>query len=128
MIILPSTEIIIYKKYFRSFALSDLFIQPIDQIYNQIHIYVGMNERKHKYHYVNQIFKKSNARLTWISNFQPLTASSVRILVNDIVSPSRKNRWQASLLTSRPKKRGKKINVNKTFLWLSYNVPLYNKG
>lgn len=55
---------------------------------------------------------KQTKPLTWISNFQPLTASSVRIFVKDIVNPSRKNRWHASLLTSRPilkekKKKGK---------------------
>ena len=38
----------------------------------------------------------------WISNFQLLTASSVRILLKDLVNPSWKNLWQGSLLVSRP--------------------------
>lgn len=44
----------------------------------------------------------SLAILTWISNFHPLTASSVSILVKEIVKPSRKNLWHASHLTSSP--------------------------
>lgn len=38
----------------------------------------------------------------WILCFQLLTASSVRILVNEIVKPSLKNLWHASLRTSWP--------------------------
>lgn len=61
--------------------------------------------------------------LTWISNFQPLTASSVRIFVKDIVNPSRKNRWHASLLTSRPiLKERKKEKKKKT----SHNYDICN--
>jgi len=37
---------------------------------------------------------------TWISIFQPLTASSVSIFTNDVIKPSLKNLWQASHLTS----------------------------
>ncbi|CAN8021662.1 unnamed protein product, partial [Ixodes persulcatus] len=39
-------------------------------------------------------------RLTCISNFHPLTASSVRIFVKEMVRPSRKKRWHGSLATA----------------------------
>lgn len=110
MITRPSIDMVIYKKDSPSFAFSNLFNSTRDQIYITKYtcVCLCMNE-KCKHHYVSLSFLKSNAGLTWISNFQPLTASSVRILVKDIVSPSRKNRWHASLLTSRPKEKGKTL-------------------
>ena len=41
---------------------------------------------------------------TWMSGFQVETASSVSILMKEVVSPSLKNLWHGSLFTSRPVK------------------------
>lgn len=62
------------------------------------------------------VFPKVVSLLTWISYFHPLTASSVIIFVNDIVSPSLKNLWQASLLVSIPKIRVQYIAIYFQFM------------
>lgn len=48
----------------------------------------------------------------WILYFQLLTASSVKIFVKDIVRPSRKNLWHASLLVSIPEKKKTNARIN----------------
>ena len=48
-----------------------------------------------------QLWHNILLKLTWMSYFHPLTASSLRILWKDVVKPSRKNLWHSSLLVSR---------------------------
>ena len=44
-------------------------------------------------------------QITWMSGFHVETASSVSILIKEVVNPSRKNLWQGSLFTSRPERQ-----------------------